>query len=154
MQSIVTVQADYPGSKCGPAELLALAIEFERAAMDVLKNYKNGRTISAAPFRLLCIHAIELYLNAFLRQSGEPSSDIRGLRHNLGARLALMDKHKLVLKVKTRQHLESMSANREYLTSRYAPDAQMLSQLNRLQATLLEVREKVTSRLQTAGQTL
>lgn len=120
--------------------------------MGVLKSYKNGHTISAAPFRLLCIHAIELYLNAFLRESGETSSQIRALRHDLAARLALIEKHKLLLKVKTKQHLENMSANREYLTARYAPDAQLLSHLNRLQATLVEVREKVTSRLQTTGQ--
>ncbi|WP_092424351.1 hypothetical protein [Devosia crocina] len=147
-------KATYPGSACTPIELVNLAVEFETAAMEVLKNYKHGRTISAAPFRLLCIHAIELYLNAFLRQCGEPSSDIRSLQHNLSARLALTDKHGLVLKAKTKQHLESMSTNREYLTSRYAPDAQMLSQLNRLQATLLEVRGKVTSRLKRAGQIL
>ncbi|WEJ57456.1 hypothetical protein [Devosia sp. FJ2-5-3] len=74
------------------------------------------------------------------------------MQHNLAARLALLDKYKLVLKVKTRTHLSDISANREYLVSRYAPDATMLSQLNRLQATLAEIEAKVRMRVDVNGQ--
>lgn len=96
---------------------------------------------------MLCIHAIELYLNAFLRDAGQPAPAIRGLQHNLAARLELTDRYGLVLRQKTRGHLAAISENREYLISRYQPKAAKLSQLNRLQATLLEVREKVLKKL-------
>jgi hypothetical protein len=142
----------YPGETARPAELMALAAQFQRAAGEAIKIWQRGQHTSAAPFRLLCIHAIELYLNAFLLHCGEPAPAIRGMQHNLAARLALLDKYKLVLKVKTRTHLSDISANREYLVSRYAPDATMLSQLNRLQATLAEIEAKVRMRVDVNGQ--
>lgn len=137
----------YPGETSTSAELIALADEFRRAADAVVLTCTRGSMISTAPFRLLCIHAIELYLNAFLRDAGQPAPAIRGLQHNLAARLELTDRYGLVLRQKTRGHLAAVSENREYLISRYEPDAAKLSQLNRLQATLAEVREKVLKKL-------
>ena len=145
--SATTKERIYPGETSTPAELIALADEFRRAADAVVLARTSGSTISTAPFRLLCIHAIELYLNAFLRDAGQPAPAIRGLQHNLAARLALTDRYGLVLRQKTRGHLTAVSENREYLISRYQPEAAKLSQLNRLQATLVEVREKVLKKL-------
>ncbi|MGV3574652.1 MAG: hypothetical protein ACO1O4_05870 [Devosia sp.] len=137
----------YPGETSTAGELVALADVFGRAADALIATRTPGSSMSTAPFRLLCIHAIELYLNAFLRNAGQPAPAIRGLQHNLAARLELTDKYGLVLRQKTREHLTAVSENREYLVSRYAPDAAKLSQLNRLQATLTEVREKVLKKL-------
>ncbi|RYE50427.1 MAG: hypothetical protein EOP21_03850 [Hyphomicrobiales bacterium] len=145
--SATTEERVYPGETSTPAELIALADEFRRATEAVVSTHKAGNTISTAPFRLLCIHAIELYLNAFLRDAGQPAPAIRGLQHNLAARLELTDRYGLVLRQKTRGHLAAISENREYLISRYQPKAAKLSQLNRLQATLLEVRKKVLKKL-------
>lgn len=145
--SATTKDGIYPGETSTSGELIALADEFRRAADAVILTRTPGSAISTAPFRLLCIHAIELYLNAFLRDAGQPAPAIRGLQHNLAARLQLTDRYGLVLRQKTRGHLAAVSENREYLVSRYAPDAANLSQLNRLQATLAEVREKVLKKL-------
>lgn len=142
----------YPGATAHPEELMALADQFQLAADEAIKISKRGHNISLAPFRLLCIHAIELYLNAFLLHCGEPASAIRSLQHDLAARLDLLDKYKLVLKAKTRCHLTDISANREYVVSRYAPDVTTLSQVNRLQATVAEVESKVRARLTPASQ--
>jgi hypothetical protein len=138
----------YPGEASTVEELVALADEFRKAAELIASNRTTGRPVSTAPFRLLCIHAIELYLNAFLRKAGQPAPAIRGMQHNLEARLELTDKYGLILRHRTRQHLQAVSANREYLASRYNPDATAPSQLNRLQATLTEVRSKVMKQLE------
>jgi hypothetical protein len=138
----------YPGETSTVEETLALADEFRKAAEALAGIRQTGQATSTAPFRLLCIHAIELYLNAFLRSAGQPAPAIRGLQHNLAARLELIDKYGLVLRHRTRLHLATVSANRDYLASRYDPDATTPSQLNRLQATLAEVRLKVLKRLE------
>lgn len=141
----------YPGETSTAAEILALADEFRRSAVLVANGTKAGKANSTAPFRLLCLHAIELYLNAFLRHAGQPTPTIRGLQHNLAARLTLTDKYGLILRQRTRMHLAAISANREYLASRYEPAAATLSQVNRLEATLEEVRGKVLKHLTAAA---
>jgi len=138
----------YPGETSTVEEILALADEFRRSAEALAGIRVKGKATATAPFRLLAIHAIELYLNAFLRSAGQPAPTIRGLQHNLAARLELIDTYGLVLRKRTRLHLATVSANREYLASRYDPDATTPSQLNQLQATLSEVRSKVLKRLQ------
>jgi hypothetical protein len=142
-----TAASCYPGETAKPEELIALAAQFQNAAKEASRIWIRGQNTTAAPFRLLSIHAIELYLNAFLLHCGEPAPAIRGMQHNLAARVALLDKHKLVLRTKTRAHLSDISLNREYLVSRYAPDVTTLSQINRLQATLIEVESKVRAKL-------
>lgn len=137
----------YPGESSSAPELVALADEFRRSSELIAKSMKARKANSTAPFRLLCIHAIELYLNAYLRNAGQPAPTIRGMQHNLAARLELTDASGLILRQKTRMHLTAISANREYVASRYEPAAVTLSQVNRLQATLEEVRNKVLKQL-------
>jgi len=137
----------YPGERSSPTALVELADEYFQAAEMAIIRCKPGRPISTAPYRLLCIHAIELYLNAFLRHEGQPAPAVRGLQHHLSARMRLTDAYGLVLRHKTRRHLQAVSENREYLVSRYSPEAAQLSELNRLNATLAEVRGKVMKRL-------
>lgn len=133
----------YPGELASSAQLAALADEYWQAAGLTVQNVRKGERASSSPFRLLAIHAIELYLNAFLLSKGVTAAQIRGMRHSLAQRTNLLDEHKLVLHKSTRKHLTSMSETREYLMSRYAPELPSPSQINQLQATLKEVRGKV-----------
>jgi len=69
----------YPGSQATAASLLLLAHEYRRSADILLASGRKGIAASYAPFRLTAIHAIELYLNAFLLHSGETPERIRAL---------------------------------------------------------------------------
>jgi hypothetical protein len=90
------------------------------------------------------IHAIELYLNAFLLNAGHEASRIRGLQHDFEARTDLTVASGLVLRKRTTDHLRAMTGAREYLVNRYGPElTSTLTQLNRLTATLEEVATKV-----------
>ena len=51
----------------------------------------------------------------------------------------------LVLRKRTREHLHAMSLSREFLVTRYVPRGTSLSEINRLQATLTEVAQKVSA---------
>lgn len=134
----------YPGALANPSEVLQLAAEYHEAAQLLATRGRRGQPISRAPYRLAAIHAVELYLNAFLLHSGLEHSLIRGLQHDLAARTDLSLERGLQLRKRTATHLRTMAAAREYLVSRYGPElSSSLSQLNRLSATLSEVAAKV-----------
>jgi hypothetical protein len=138
----------YPGADLGADDVLALAETFRGSAMHLMGQKPLSRPESCAPSRLLVIHAIELYLNAYLLAGGHEPPAIRGMQHDLALRAALVQEAGMILRAKTSAHLRSLSANREYLVSRYgSSDTQSLSQLNRLNATLDEVRSKVLTKL-------
>lgn len=129
----------YPGDDASPNQILALAGEYDSAAQILLStNTKNVRR----PFRMTALHAIELYLNAHLVHIGFTLANIRGLQHDLATRAAILA-NDLKLREKTKAHLTFITRNREYLVSRYQPLARELSELNRISATLAEIREKV-----------
>lgn len=94
---------------------------------------------------MVAIHAVELYLNAFLLRSGHSAGQVRGLQHNLVARADLAVQLGLVLRKRTREHLHAMSQSREFLVTRYVPSGTSLSEINRLQATVEEVAQKVSA---------
>ena len=94
---------------------------------------------------MVAIHAVEFYLNAFLFRSGHSAGQVRGLQHNLAARADLAVQIGMVLRKRTREHLHAMSQSREFLVTRYVPRGTSLSQINRLQATLSEVAQKVSA---------
>lgn len=136
----------YPGALTSPREVLQLATEYDEAAQLLATRGRKGYSISLAPYRLAAIHALELYLNAFLLHSGLEHGRVRGLHHDLAARTDLALKCGLQLRKRTATHLRTMAAAREYLVSRYGPEmSSSLSQLNRLSATLSEVASKVGS---------
>jgi hypothetical protein len=135
----------YPGADATPQQLLALAGEY-RAAAGLLRTLgRPRRPLSWAPFRAASIHAIELYLNALLVHRGIGPDRVRGLHHAMVERVALAVEHGISLRRRTRNHLDEIGAQREYLVSRYAPELVATSQINRLEATLGEVAEKVTA---------
>lgn len=141
----------YPGQSASVLELRALADEYRHAAHLLLQLGRPGKPLSRAPLRLAAIHAIELYLNALLLHRGHAPAAIRGLQHDLPARAALTREAGLHLRLKTRDHVEALGRNREYLASRYAPEqGASLSEVNRLMATLDEVARKVGDRLDAA----
>jgi len=139
-------ESSYPGSHSTPDALIRLADEFRDAAKVIEKLGRPGDPVSRAPFRLNAIHAIELYLNALLLHAGHESGLVRGLQHDLAIRADLASQVGLLLRQRTLAHLHTLASTREYLLSRYAPEAhRTLSQLNRLSATLDEVATKVTA---------
>jgi hypothetical protein len=92
----------------------------------------------------VAIHSVELFLNAYLLANGIEPDAVRGMQHNLAQRTKLAIKAGLKLKKRTAEHLHALTATREYLVARYVPAKQeAVSQVNRLQATLKEIAEKV-----------
>lgn len=112
---------------------------------------RRGVAMSQAPYRLVAIHAIELYLNAYLISVGHSAVELRRLQHNFGLRIALVQTAKLPLRERTRAHLSRLSERRDYLATRYDPAPPELSELNRLAATLSEVGRKVSKLLPVNG---
>lgn len=141
----------YPGEKATAAELVLLAAEYRRSAEMLLANGRNGAPMSWAPYRLVAIHAIELYLNAFLIAGGHSQASVRALQHNTASRAQLATVANLRLRKRTVAHLTSLSENREYLIARYDPSPVSTSQLNRLHATLTEVALKVAALVQASS---
>lgn len=121
-----------------------MAMEYHKAAQILITCGRRGKPISRAPYRLAAIHAVELYLNAFLLHSGLEHGRVRGLQHDLAARADLSLERGLQLRKRTATHLRTMADAREYLASRYGPELlSSLSEINRLSATLGEVAGKV-----------
>lgn len=137
----------YPGETACSAQVLALADAYRTATLALAPCGKGLGPVRNAPFRLLAIHAIELYLNAYLLDTGMSASCVRGLQHDFAKRTDLAVAAKLALRARTAQHLRSLSVSREYLTTRYDPGVSDASHINRLNASLNEVSQKVTARI-------
>lgn len=136
---------EYPGSNASLWEVLDLANAYYRASIVLFSESQKEVALSIAPARMCAIHAIELYLNAFLRHEGVAPEGIRKRMHNLAEPTFVA---KLKLRKKTALHLEAITARREYLISRYAPERMTEhTELNRLTATLAEVMAKVGKHL-------
>src|SRR3546814_14447779 len=91
----------YPGSCASAEEIVHLATEYHHAAHTLRQNARKGKPLSRAPSRLCAIHAIELYLNAFLLCLGDTPGQIRSRQHNLAARTTLAVDRGLRLRKKT-----------------------------------------------------
>lgn len=130
----------YPGSTAPPLALLDMAHAYHNAAVHLFGALEGQGHVAQAPARLCAIHAIELYLNAFLRHRGERPETIRGRLHSLDD----PDFSEiLALRKRTREHLVWITRNREYLVVRYGPELlKGQSQTNRLLATLREIMTK------------
>ncbi len=141
----------YPGARTSPREVYALAEEYRAAALALKERGRRGQPLTWAPFRLCAIHAIELYLNAFLLEQGKNAAEIRSLQHNLTQRAELALHCGMSFRARTSEHIRTLDESREYLVTRYAPElASRISQINRLTATLDEVARKVSQMLRIA----
>lgn len=124
-----------------PCEILDLAQAYDQAARILLAAAFKRNPLTCAPARMTAIHAIELYVNAFLRFEGAAASAVRGRLHELYDPDLVST---LKIRVKTARHLKALVERREYLVCRYGPE-QMSGQteVNRLLATLEEIGSKV-----------
>ena len=62
----------YPGADARAEEVIRLANHYRGAANDLLRLVEEKGARRVAPCRLCAVHAIELYLNAFLLKLGHP----------------------------------------------------------------------------------
>jgi hypothetical protein len=136
----------YPGSEATANNIICLAEGYRRTAQRLLEERPMAWR-SEAPGRLCGVHAIELYLNAFLLDRGLTPEEIRASGHDLGRKAGMTAAAGLTLKRRTARHLETMTEEREYLGLRYDPDMTSSSQINRVLATLDEVSGKVKQAL-------
>lgn len=136
----------YPGDAATPLVLKLLADEYRQAALFLIERVGKRKPLSRAPARMTAIHAIELYLSAYLLRSGYTHVQIRGLQHDFERRAEQASASGLRLRKRTVEHIKSLNGTREYIATRYAPElAKSWSQLNRLTATLEEVATKVST---------
>jgi len=127
-----------------PQELANLARSFSEATDKLLGLCKKGKPLTHAPYRFAAIHAIELYLTAYLQLNNHEPKTIRKLQHNLEERTARATEAGLKLRKRTIAHLGELTSTREYVETRYQPTAlKNLTQPNRLIATLKDVEDKV-----------
>jgi hypothetical protein len=139
----------YPGEEASKWDILYLAHEYYNAANTLFSKAAGGPPLPLFPASFCCIHAIELYLNAFLRHEGASPADIRKRMHNLADADFVA---KLKLRKRTAAHLAALTERREYLVARYAPEmVAKQSELNRLSATLVEVMMKAGGYLNDQG---
>jgi hypothetical protein len=134
----------YPGAGANAGDMLRYAGAYHAAALALLTAGRDGDPLARAPARFCAVHAIELYLDAFLRSLGESPCRLRAHHHNLVMRAALAIQHGLSLRRKTALHLVRLTADREYLVLRYGPErCAAVCELNRLTASLEEIARKV-----------
>src|SRR4051812_42054880 len=102
--------------------MLRLAQEYREAAQLLMSQGDEVKSFPRAPYRFLAVHAIELYLNAFLLSVGHDPKNIRDLNHNLSTRAEHAIMKGLTLKKRTALHLSAVTGEREYMAVRYSPD--------------------------------
>lgn len=142
----ISDRESYPGSEATVGQLLGVANEYAAAAYALLSQADQARWTRSAPVRLCAIHAVEMYLNAFLIFHDMSPKQVRGLQHDLAQRTVAATQRGLSLRAKTQVHLLRIHDQREYLVVRYGPEqVGGLSELNRMFATLKEVSAKVTT---------
>lgn len=138
--------SDYPGAAASVEQLYRLADCYAEAAHRLMDMSRKGDHLSRAPFRLNAIHAIELYLSAFLLAAGANPARLRGLQHDLTRRSQMALDSGLVLRKATSAHLRNLCASREYLIVRYAPEQlETVCEVTRLSASLRDVARQVST---------
>lgn len=95
-----------------------------------------------APFELLCLHAIELAINAALRSSDFDQPTIHAMGHNLSTRARALGTRGLVWKRNSIGIIDTMSRDRHSLKCRYAPAESEPLALGCVEATTDEALEK------------
>jgi hypothetical protein len=131
----------YQDTSITAEQTLVLSRQFEEAAMAYPKAAKG---LAWSPYRWMAIHALELSFNALLLHNCLDAKEVRGMQHDLLARLNLATSFGLKLRQRTAQHIAVLTETREYVLHRYVPAKSLTSsQLNRVFATTHEVGKKV-----------
>ncbi|BBE71590.1 hypothetical protein [Oharaeibacter diazotrophicus] len=134
----------YPGATAPPEAVAGLAGSYRAAAHLLAAHGDATAATGRAPWRLAAIHAVELYLNAYLRLHGRSPAEIRGLHHDMAKYSALAASCGLQFRAKTLAHLVSLGETRAYVVTRYDPARSAgMEPPNRVLATLDEVAAKV-----------
>jgi|OM-RGC.v1.024672236 hypothetical protein len=123
-----------------PHDVLVLAAKYAEAADCLFAEHRRSQSDLNLPARLCALHAVELYLHAFLRYRGASAKQLRTRNHGLWH-----DEFNrcLDLDAKTRQHLQDLSDQKAYLSVRYPNDpVQRPCPINRMERTLEAIREK------------
>jgi hypothetical protein len=143
-----------PGSGASAAEIVRFAQAYHTSALMLIEAGRGREAVDRAPGRYCALHAIELYLDAFLRAAGEAPGRLRAHQHNFGMRAALAMERGLAIRRKTALHLVQLSRQREDLVVRYRPDCMdAICELNRLVASLEEIARKVRAAIVPGGGT-
>jgi hypothetical protein len=131
--------ADVPGAGAGPDDVFRLAEAYRCAAERLLGPDGRADRQVRIPGRLCALHAIELYLQAFLRVHGLEAARIRSFLHDLRRHREEAVARGLVLRARTARHIDRVAREREYVAVRYRPEAAAVSEITRLIATLREL---------------
>lgn len=98
-----------------PVGIFLLADSFFNAARDTTMSWKT----TDGPTRLLCYHACELYLKAFLRERGEDVDTLRGYGHDLGRMLDSAKAKGLLPSQQAERAIARVVAQNDYVRVRY-----------------------------------
>jgi hypothetical protein len=148
MQNKKSETSAYPGEKMSPGQMLALAHEYKRIAQSLDKLEIKSRPIALAPFRFAAIHAIELYINAYLLFRGVEARELRKINHDLVRRQIWAHELGLVLRSKTIERIGQIMLNREYLSARYSVcHVKNGLDFTQLEMVMSELAKKVTMKI-------
>lgn len=99
-----------------PFGIFLLADGFLQAARDTAGN---PRKHTEGPTRLLCYHACELFLKAYLRERGEDVATLRGYGHDLVAMLDSSASHGMRSSPQIAAQIRKASKKNDYVRVRY-----------------------------------
>lgn len=99
-----------------PFGIFLLADGFLNAARDTAKT---SRKRTDGPTRLLCYHACELFLKAFLREKGEDIETLRAYGHDLSKMLDSAKANGLIPSKQAEKAINRVVAQNDYVRVRY-----------------------------------
>lgn len=99
-----------------PIGIFLLADGFLEAARDTAWT---SRKRTDGPTRLLCYHACELFLKAFLRERGEDVDRLRSYAHDLGKMLDNAKRQGLLPSRRAEEAITRVVAKNDYVRVRY-----------------------------------
>jgi hypothetical protein len=99
-----------------PFGIFLLADDFLTAAATTMAN---SRVRTGGPVRLLCFHAIELFLKSYLREQGQDIATLRAFGHRLGEMATSAESCGLKLSTSTNTKLDRLTERNDYVRVRY-----------------------------------
>jgi HEPN domain-containing protein len=132
-----------------PYGIFMLAEAFLQAAHD---TFGRSIKITEGPTRLLCYHACELFLQAYLREHGEDDQTFRTYQHDLAAMYNSATAKGLESRSQVVDQLRKASVNKDYVRVRYMVTEDRLErEAEKVLALASAVRECVARSSQSPG---